>query len=615
MSLDCHSAARRVDRFSWVAPASRIALCCLITCPLIGCDYGSPHANLKPAGKFRPPPGGLPGTAATRASTSKDEAREAALLKGIIQLLQTAALTPAGSNFTIATEQLNQYFQGSSSLQDYKLRADSRQYLLGQGVPEEILTNLESSVFELSDARHIEDCLMYYTIASRVAPEGDDLSRARKIFEWINQQVQLVPAGTLAPGSLGLAQAQARPYDVLLRGMATEEGGLWSERGWLFMVLCRQIGLDVGLLTYQPRNRSEAIGWVCGVLADKKVYLFDQRIGMPVPSPDGQGVATLEQAVQDPLVLAQLDLPGQSPYMTTQADLAASKFNVLTDSSPGFMSPKMELLQKRLAGQNRMVLFRDPADQAARFQSALGQRLDHVALWEMPIAVMTMLFTDPKYVTSIQETIKMFDAQLPLLGARLAQLRGETDEAIPTYVQFRFAKDLQLRDLKTPVPKVAQDALDMYATYFLGLCHLERGTLDDARLMFEETLRLLPAPGPNQPIYNMFRWGAAFNLARIEESQRDYPAAIRDYCRRNPTMQLHGNLLRARNLVWADPLSPAIIPPTPPPPPTYPTTAPSATSAPAAAAAPNPGDTATASPTPPSTSANTGATTTTTPSP
>src|SRR5438132_176317 len=83
--------------------------------------------------------------------------------------------------------------------------------------------------------------------APRVGGVGDDRSRVRRVVRWIMDQIELVPAGALA--APGLGQAQARPYDVLMRGMATETEGFWAERGWVFMVLCRQLGVDVGLLT------------------------------------------------------------------------------------------------------------------------------------------------------------------------------------------------------------------------------------------------------------------------------------------------------------------------------------------------------------------------------
>ena len=72
--------------------------------------------------------------------------------------------------------------------------------------------------------------------------------------------------------------------------------------------------------------------------------------------------------------------------------------------------------------------------------------------------------------------------------------------------------------------------------------------------MFEKTLELLPEPGPNQPYYNMFRWGANANLGRIYEIKNDACRAIAYYTQRDPTQQYVGNLLRARELVWRDPM-------------------------------------------------------------
>ena len=62
----------------------------------------------------------------------------------------------------------------------------------------------------MPDARHVEDCMLYQGIAARVAGPGDDLTRVRRVFDWMVRQVQLVPVGSL--GSQGLQQAYARPY-------------------------------------------------------------------------------------------------------------------------------------------------------------------------------------------------------------------------------------------------------------------------------------------------------------------------------------------------------------------------------------------------------------------
>ena len=51
-----------------------------------------------------------------------------------------------------------------------------------------------------NDTRHIEDCMMYYGIANRVAGTGENIDRVRRVFDWVVRQVQLVPPNTLAAG-------------------------------------------------------------------------------------------------------------------------------------------------------------------------------------------------------------------------------------------------------------------------------------------------------------------------------------------------------------------------------------------------------------------------------
>ena len=209
--------------------------------------------------------------------------------------------------------------------------------------------------------------------------------------------------------------------------MATESEGFWAERGWLFMALCRQLGIDTGLITYTKGNIARAasaqaagdgqdgqrparagrppkppIAWICAALIDDKAYLFDARVGLPIPGPGGEGVATLDQALADPAVLERMNLPGQSPYGTSRASLLASptKIGILIDSSQGYFSPRMKLLQRELAGKNRTILYRDPAEQRDHFAQVLGDHLGAVWLWELPLEVETRLFTDAQFVES-----------------------------------------------------------------------------------------------------------------------------------------------------------------------------------------------------------------------
>ena len=152
--------------------------------------------------------------------------------------------------------------------------------------------------------------------------------------------------------------------------MATESEGFWAERSWLFIALCRQLGIDAGLITYtkgnvleprlpRPAGTARDGAGLLGATrpsrardrlalrgADRRQGLPLRRPGRPARSrgPAAKGVATLDQAMADPAILERMNLPGQSPYGTSRASLLASptKIGILIDSSQGFFSPKMK---------------------------------------------------------------------------------------------------------------------------------------------------------------------------------------------------------------------------------------------------------------------------------
>ena len=403
--------------------------------------------NEDPRSKARP--GDAEGTAkggardTLRSLSMSAEMREA-LLRNVVSLLERAPLTPGGQNIDIARDNLNQYFKSNED-SDFLLNDEARAFLTEELASSPFqVSDFDARLFELKDARHIEDCLLYHNIAARVAGPGTVLDRVRRLFDWTVQHVQLVPPDSPMPEMLtsqGVAAAPTRPYDVIVRGFGSEiPGESWAERSWVFLALCRQIGVDSAMLGYSVEGSAQPYYWLCSALVDGKPYLFDTRIGMEIPSPDGQGVATLEEAATDLRVLDQLDLSEPPiPYETEAADL--TKVRVFLDSSRGYFSPRMRMLQNDLAGENRMVLHRDPASQRDAWTEALGDRLESVELWELPLTVEFRLFTDPRYVQAIQFTNFYFDPQFPLLGARLRQLRGDLAEAKQEFTRARFRKD------------------------------------------------------------------------------------------------------------------------------------------------------------------------------
>ncbi len=517
---------------------------------LAGCEEeqfrpGTPAAVTRPTDEDEHAPQGA------------NEDRKVMLLRSVIQLIEDAATTPGGKNLVTASDYLNEYFEGTKP-EEYALAPETRAFLTERKFSQGAMTDRERPRFDAqADPLHVQDCLLYQAVATHAAGRGDDLTRVRRVFDWVSRNVLLVPPEFLStPGVV--YQAQARPYDVLVRGMATEgdgawtdkkEKGYWSERGWVFMVLCRQLGVDVGLVAITPQGAEKRQYWVCAALVDGKVYLFDHRLGVEVPAPDGRSVATLDQVLEQPALLDRLNHTGDEKwkYDISPSDLSGAKVEIALDASPGYYTPRMRLLQRELAARNRMVLFREPAAQAQAFQKALGDRLAGVDLWLLPLEVEFRLFRDPQFVQSTLGPLRLYHPGLPLLGARLLQLRGETATAIQTYVSFRMNPNVVFEENKKkfPVPPEQLDALNTTATYFLALCQMENGAMGQAENLFEQTLKRTPEPKPGPPYVSLFHFGAVSNLGRLHEDKGELEKAVAFYKRELPTPQMIGNLYRA----------------------------------------------------------------------
>ena len=227
----------------------------------------------------------------------------------------------------------------------------------------------------------------------------------------------------------------------------------------------------------------------------------------------------------------------------------------------------MRLLQRELAGKYRTILFSDPAEQRDNFAHVLGPRAGAVSLWEVPLEVETRLFSDPEYVKAIQDSLFWFKPEFPLIYARVKQLRGELDEAIEDYVNFRLKVNQPIVTDKTRRRRSRRrsrtGSTSMRPTTWRWPTSRTTTSTRPSRCSARSSSAVPePRAGEKHPYYHMFRWGANANLARIHEARKDDQAAIDYYTRFDPTSQHAGNLLRARELVWRNPTAqPAIAPP------------------------------------------------------
>src|SRR5262249_47905103 len=108
--------------------------------------------------------------------------------------------------------------------------------------------------------------------------------------------------------------------------------------------------------------------WITGVLVDNEIYLFDTRLGLPVPGPNHVGVATLRRAAAQPEILKALTIEQSLPYDASPDHLRAAQ--VLVSCPLAGMSPRMKYLQNVLAHVEGVKLWGDPLATLKRFKRA-----------------------------------------------------------------------------------------------------------------------------------------------------------------------------------------------------------------------------------------------------
>lgn len=415
------------------------------------------------------------------------------------------------------------------------------------------------------DGRFLQEVAMLRDIANTVsAGELDELQVADKLFDWTVRNIQLEPDKPTAaetPLTPAWRAGQHLPWEILLYGRGTA-----AERAWIFSLLARQRQLDVVLLSNRADTESGSGVWAAALAHNGKLFIYEPRLGLPLQ--DGSGKrATLAQLVADDSLLRALDAGPKMAYPTKAADL--EKVAVLLEASPGYLSRRMKLVERQLAGERRMVLSTRPSELAASL--AKLSHVETVKLWATPFSALTqrsspeaqrrMMIENAPFRLKAQRP-KQREQQgsdgeaavskarqepliMPLRAGRLLHFRGQLEGGEgaksmlllgrPGNDELRQMKaHPQLRELVPFVETMKQDA-----TFWLGLATYQAGDYTVAIDYFRRTLRGWPAGN---------RVAAArYNLARSLEAKGELDEAIREY-ESDASPQRHGNLLRAAML-------------------------------------------------------------------
>jgi len=425
------------------------------------------------------------------------------------------------------------------------------------------------------------------------ASDAQKLSLAVRLFDWVTRNIQLdeiptytedeieeqrlVEANTLSAMGLAAPGAKRNAWHLLMFAR-----GDYIEKAKLFMMLCHRLDLPSVMFA----TGDDAKPWAVGVLIGEEFYLFDTKMGLPIPGNDKTNIATLSDVVANPTLLSNLDLSvkeslaDETKYWVTESDL--EKLTGLVYWNPLSASRRMAVLENGLVGDQRMLL-----SQRADKTIALLPKVENVEFKPWDIALQTSQFRQvlaeamPKAVTDdtlAQRIGWNFTEEGYIMSfanyrtARSRFIRGKFEkpqtarrvgkrDAIESFAMLMYedevinglATDRQLQmmvgirksnqtpaefDLEINSRKAQMRLVRRDAGVFMCQSHFDHGSLST-------TANWVPKLLEEQDVE---RWETALNYlnARALEARHQYDEAIEQLKSEGP--QQHGNLIRARLL-------------------------------------------------------------------
>jgi hypothetical protein len=418
---------------------------------------------------------------------------------------------------------------------------------------------LAEPVIQPHEGRLIQEAVWLRDISRWAQGESfDSVARATKLFDWTVRNIQLDADDAAAP---------LRPWQAVANGRGTAK-----QRAWVFALLCRQQGLDVVILSVPDTARaastspseSTAAGtandsptksrfWVAALVSDGELYLFDPRLGLPIPGKDGKGVATLREVQLDASLLRQLDVDG-APYPVSADQLQQATVGIVAD--PFDLSRRARAIESKLSGDDRLSLTTSPTALAEKLKSV--HEVSAPALWDMPFRTLRdQLRVGPAQRREMAETFEPFAWRPTLWKARMLHFQGrrrsdidtqekDSDEIVDDHnqaIRLYTSKvvrppDRAISELQSGAKQKIYVVAKANASYWVALL-----LFDDGNYPLAENWLLNPqlAASADETWSN----GTRYNLARTYEAEGKNDEAIALY-EKDTSPQRDGNRLRAK---------------------------------------------------------------------
>jgi hypothetical protein len=236
------------------------------------------------------------------------------------------------------------------------------------GLEADELAEVNSGLFTLLDAHHLDLCLLLREAARSLEVEGQPpLEQAKTAFAWVIRQVRLQQPEQPGPMS--------PPQFVLRRGWGASE-----ERAVLFLELLRQFDVQGCMIAFPGDDPGRHLSsWIPGVLVNKEIYLFDTRLGLPLPGPEGQEIATLRQIRNHQNPFQPLAIDNKHHYDVTAEQVKRAEINLVCSLSEA--APRMKYLESVLSQPRKISLAVDVEKLVGEFQEATRGQNSAMHFW------------------------------------------------------------------------------------------------------------------------------------------------------------------------------------------------------------------------------------------
>ena len=403
--------------------------------------------------------------------------------------------------------------------------------------------SLRDGPFQPWDGRLLQQAIWLRDIAAWAKTNAlSDVDTAAALFDWTVRNIQLDDSDD--------SPIVHHPWQALMYGHGTAE-----QRAWVFAELCRQQQLDVVMLAIQVAQEKPPRWWLPALFSEGHLYLFDTRLGLPLPGQEQGSVATLAEVVTDPKLLRKLDLDAEHAYPVTAEDLA--HVEAWLAASPLQLSLRATRLERVLEGEDFVVLAVDNRPLVEGLSN--HPHIADVRLWPLPFQAIldersmksaARLRAVRRFVVFAQRPTLWKARVLHFQGTKpvpfeerndpLAQPRYGHREALQLYQSRRVRPSEAILKRLEPAKQAVYRRAKGDASYWLGLLCYDLGKYEVAvHWLGQRTLEASP-DGPWTP-------GARYNLARVYEALGKLPKAVQ-LLTADTSPQRHGNHLRARQL-------------------------------------------------------------------